>query len=130
MRFRRGRTRKRGRPMAPRVLLTTVLIVATAAFVTGVIIERSAGEAHVEPVAAESHEGGEETSPEGAAATPEESGGETLLGIDYEAVPVIAIAAAFSLALAAAVWLRPRWTLLLALVALAMARSTAARMPR
>ncbi len=106
MRFRQGRTRKRGRPMAPRVLLTTVLIVATAAFVTGVIIERSAGEAH------------------------EESGGETLLGIDYEAVPVIAIAAAFSLALAAAVWLRPRWTLLLALVALAMARSTAARMPR
>jgi uncharacterized membrane protein len=43
-----------------------------------------------------------------------------VLGVDLEATPFVVLAAAFSLGLALAVWLRPEWRLLLALVAAAM----------
>ena len=119
------------------VLLVVLLVVATAAFVVGVSIERSQGETRAASearagTAGESNEAGElghENGGEsGEAAHPEESAGahadegsaETFLGIEYEAVPFIALAAVFSLALAAAVWLRPGSTPLLALVAAAM----------
>jgi hypothetical protein len=119
--------------MGPRVLLTALLVVATAAFVIGVSIERSSGDEHAEQApAVESGEPGgaghDEGAESGEAAKAEESAGEhanedsaeTLLGIDSEAVPFFVLAAAFSLALAAAVWLRPGRVPLLVLVILAM----------
>ena len=121
--------------MRLRVVLIALLVAATAAFVVGVSIERAQGEAHaesaatVEGEAGEAGEAGHEEGAEGGeAATPAESGGshgdeegaETFLGIDYEAVPFIVLAAAFSLVLAAAVWLRPASVPLLAFVVVAM----------
>jgi hypothetical protein len=50
----------------------------------------------------------------------DEGASESFFGLDYEATPFVALAAAFSLALAAAVWLRPRWALMLGAVAVAM----------
>jgi hypothetical protein len=121
--------------MRLRVVLIALLLAATAAFVVGVSIERSQGDNHTEPTSAvkgeagESREVGHEDGAEsGEEATADESGGspgeekgaETFLGIDHEAVPFIVLAAAFSLALAAAVWLRPASVPLLALVVVAM----------
>jgi hypothetical protein len=121
--------------MRLRVVLVALLVVATAAFVVGVSIERSQGEAHAEPATTveggvgESGEAGHEEGAENGEAVPaEESPGahadeenaEKFLGIDYEAVPFIVLAAAFSLALAAAVWLRPGSVPVLALVVVAM----------
>jgi hypothetical protein len=109
-------------------LLVEVLLVATAAFVIGVSVERAQGETHAEPApqAGEpGHENGAESGEEVHAETTtgahaDEGNGKTLLGIDYEAVPFIGLAAAFSVGLAVGVWLRPGWVPLLALVALAM----------
>ena len=96
---------------------------ATAAFVVGVSIERSQGENHAEPATAvvgaagkagepgeagheEGAESGEQTRPaESAGAHADEDRAEKFLGVDYEAVPFIVLAAALSLA--AAVWLLP-----------------------
>lgn len=116
-----------------RVLLIALLVTATAAFVVGVSIERSQGETHVEPGATahgESGEAGEageagETGHEGGEAprakeSAGEGGGETFLGIDFEAVPFIVLAAVFSLGLALAVWAHPGSGPLLAFVAVAM----------
>ena len=112
-----------------RVVLVALLVAATAAFVVGVSIERSRGETHVEPASAVEGEAGHEEGgesgeaahvQESAGAHADESSGETLLGIDYEAVPFVVLAAALSLALAAAVWLRPESRALLVLVAMAM----------
>jgi hypothetical protein len=112
-----------------RVLLIALLVAATAAFVVGVSIERSQGETHVEPASAVegagAHEEGGESgeaaqAEESAGAHDDESNGETVLGIDYEAVPFVAVAAAFSLALAVAVWLRPESKPLLVLIAVTM----------
>lgn len=117
------------------VVLIALLVAATAAFVVGVTIERSRGEAHPEPASTvegeageageaghkEGAESGEETrAEESPGAHADEANAETFLGIDYEAVPFIVLAAAFSLALAAAVWLRPESVPLLALVVVAM----------
>jgi hypothetical protein len=105
-----------------RTLLVALLVVSTAAFVVGVSIERSSAETHTEPApSAESGEAGEGGA-EHAEAVPEadERESESFFGLDYEATPFVALAAAVSLALAAAVWLRPRWALLLAAVAVAM----------
>ena len=126
--------------MRLRVVLVALLVAATAAFVVGVSIERSQGENHTEPTSAvvgEAGESGEVGHEEGAASGEEaranesggshgeEKGAETFLGIDYEAVPFIVLAAAFSLALAAAVWRRPASVPLLALVIVAMLAFTA-----
>jgi hypothetical protein len=123
--------------MRLRVVLIALLVVGTAAFVVGVSVERAQGENHAEPATAVEGEreagmpaeaGHEDGAESGEAARAEESAGaaadedkaETFLGIDYEAVPFIVLAAAFSLALAAAVWLRPGSVTVLALVVVAM----------
>jgi hypothetical protein len=114
-----------------RSLLVVLLVVSTVAFVLGVSIERSSADTHAESApAAESGEAGEgsaehaEEAGEGhtEAAQPEadEDGSESFFGLDYEATPFVALAAAFSVALAAAVWLRPRRALLLGAVAVGM----------
>jgi hypothetical protein len=115
--------------MTLRVVLIALLVAATAAFVVGVSIERWQGENHVEPASAVESEAGREDSGEtGEAAHAEasesahadEGSAERFLGTDYEAVPFIVLAAAFSLVLAVAVWLRPGSRQLLVLVAIAM----------
>jgi hypothetical protein len=126
--------------MRLRVVLIALLVVATAAFVVGVSIERSQGEAHAEAsttVEGENGEPGEAGHEEGAengeAVRAEERPGahahdenaEKFLGVDYEAVPFIVLAAVFSLGLAAAVWLLPGSVPVLALVVVAMVAFTA-----
>lgn len=134
--------------MSSRLLLVALLVLSTTGFVVGVSVERSSGDSHDEPAASttapgESAEEDEERSGEGAASgelhadeadAPEEEhtepgsdeaseeGGsdEALLGVDLEATPFVALAAALSLALAVAVWLRPGWGWLLAVIAVAM----------
>ena len=109
-------------------VLAALLVAATAAFVVGVSVERSQGESHAEPGTAvegeageAGHESGEEAHAEtGGAEHADEDGGETFLGIDYEAVPFVVLAAMFSLALVLAVWARPESGPLLAFVAVAM----------
>jgi hypothetical protein len=116
-----------------RSLLVVLLVVSTVAFVVGVSIERSSADTHAESApAAESGEAGEgsaehaeeagadEGHAEAAQPKADEDGSESFFGLDYEATPFVALAAAFSLALAAAVWLRPRWALLFGAVAVGM----------
>jgi hypothetical protein len=90
-------------------LLVALIVAATALFVVGVAIERSSGETgHHEAVAEEGEE----------AEAPSES---RPLGVDIEAWPFVALAAAASLGLAAAAaWRRPDAPGLALLVALAM----------
>ena len=105
-----------------RTLLVVLIVAATALFVIGVSIERGDEQAHhaeageVAPEAAERTGGGQE------AHTAEAERGEELrpLGIDVEAWPFVAAAVLTSLALAIAVWLRPRSDSLLIGVVLAM----------
>jgi hypothetical protein len=119
--------------MARRTLLVALLVFSTAAFVVGVSMERSSADTHPEsgPASrgAETREGSAKHADEAGAdegdaeAAQAESAGdesESFLGLDYEAIPFVALAVAFSLAFAAAVWLRPRWALLLGVVAVAM----------
>lgn len=112
--------------MQPRLLLVLLLVASTALFVVGVSIEKSSGETRDEPSAAAAEQGGGEESGEAgesqaeASAAEESEEDETLLGIDLEATPLVALAAAASLALALAVWLRPGWALLLAGVVVVM----------
>ena len=116
------------RPARP--LHAVLVIAATTAFVVGVSIERGNEPAQ--------HAAGEAAAPSGEAGGEGEaqhSAGESAagatnatephaelrpLGIDVEAWPFVIAAALASLALAAAAWLRPRLTPLLALVAVAM----------
>jgi hypothetical protein len=126
--------------MNRRSLLVALLVVSTGAFVVGVSVERSSGDSHDEPAAAaesneaaksgeahaeegaegEASETGEEAHGKEAAAEAGEDEAERLLGVDLEATPFVVLAAAVSLGLAVAVWLRPEWPLLLGLVAAAM----------
>jgi hypothetical protein len=82
------------------------------------------GEAAASGEAGESNEAGEAA--ESAAGHTEPAAGETseedetLLRIDLEAAGVVALAAAVSLALTLAVWLRPGWAVLLAVVVVVM----------
>ena len=120
-----------------RLLLAALLVASTVAFVIGVSIERSSDDGHDEPAAAtvESSESGDEHAGEGreeAVSETEEEGkresaaeadgneDESVLGVDVEATPFVVLAAAVSLGLALAVWLRPDWGLMLGLVAAAM----------
>jgi hypothetical protein len=128
--------------MALRTLLVGLIVIATAMFVAGTAIERNAsGESghsdettKAASATGEAGVSGEDNSE--AAETPaehanEDVGGSTAtteaphtelrpLGVDTEAWPFVALAAAASLALAAAAWLRPRLAPLLGPVALAM----------
>jgi hypothetical protein len=125
--------------MNRRLLLVVLLVVSTAAFVVGVSVERSSGDSHDEPAATaasrEAAESGEEHADEGAegeasqSAVEADSEGageagqdedESVLGVDLEATPFVVLAAAASLGLAVAVWLRPEWRPLLGLVAAVM----------
>jgi hypothetical protein len=124
--------------MDRRVVLVALLVLSTVAFVVGVSVERSAGDSHDEPAAeaSEAAERGDEHADEegearasepGEAARGEEVAGEAkedederVLGVDLEATPFVVLAAAVSLGFAAAVWLRPEWSLLLGLLAAAM----------
>ena len=119
--------------MTLRVLLVGLIVAATAAFVVGTAIERnSSGESAHHETAAGAPAAGEtgaespgEHAQEGATAertpaTKEAHAELRPLGIDVEAWPFVALAAAVSLALAAAAWLRPHHAPLLGLVAAAM----------
>lgn len=130
--------------MAPRALLVGLIVLATAAFVVGTVVERnSSGESgHHEaalPAAATSESGASaearhtETGGESAATHAKEntatSTGTTTeephaelrpLGIDVEAWLFVTLAAVASLILAAAAWLRPRAVPVLTLTAVAM----------
>jgi len=135
--------------MQPRVMLVLLLVAATALFVVGVSIEKSSGDTYDEASAAATEQGGGaetgdehagesgEAAESGRAAQSGEAGetaeghiepaagkaseeDETLVGIDLEATGFVALAAAVSLAVALAVWLRPGWALLLAVVVVVM----------
>jgi hypothetical protein len=127
--------------MSLRSLLVALIVVATGAFVVGTAIERTSGEQHHDEKAAVTKPAGEAPGGETGEAHSEasgETGGEIAgahapqgsgegaraelrpLGIDIEAAPFVALAAAGSLALALGAWLRPRWALLLLAVAAAM----------
>ena len=119
-----------------RVLLVALIALSTAGFVIGTAIERNNEDSHdeaAETVSEESGESGEAHSEEGeigesaeASSEEAESGHEESeeewepLGVDIEAAPFVALAAIFSVALAAAAWVRPRWVALLAVIALVM----------
>jgi len=103
-----------------RRLLLALMLAATAAFVVGVAIEHN-DEHHPVAVEAAEHadEHGEEATPEHEAAehaegseAHEESEELRPFGIDIEATPFIVLAAAASVLLALAAWLRPRAALL------------------
>lgn len=133
--------------MGLRGVLVALVVAATAAFVVGVALERGRGSGHLETSATqgtpargeatvgsgEAHsQSGEsgEAHPENSEAANGEAGTEVRsaesgqelrpLGIDVEAWPFVALAAAVSLALAAAAVTRPRVVALLALVAVTM----------
>lgn len=117
-------------------LLAGLIVLATIGFVIGVSVEKS--DDHHEPAAGdtagevghpESGEEGEhsESAEEAEHAETGEKAGAAEehsefkpLGIDLESTSLIVLAALGSLALAAAVWLRPRWLAALALTVLAM----------
>jgi hypothetical protein len=143
-----ARANRQGLLMQPRLLLVLLLVAATALLVVGVSVEKSSGDTHEESGAAateqasgdehaeESGEGAEsgEEGESGEASEAGEAGGghaesaagqaseedETLLGTDLEATGFVALAAVVSLALALALWLRPGWAQLLAVVVVVM----------
>jgi hypothetical protein len=115
--------------MRLRLTLVALILAATAAFVIGVAVERGdeAGH-HGESTELASGESGTEVTGEHDEAAPGQGGAsdehadEELrpLGVDVEAWPFVALAAAASLALAAAAWLNPRRGALLAFIAVLM----------
>ena len=125
--------------MSLRAVLVVLIALATAGFIVGTTIERNSEDDHADAAAEiqaegthseegeaaeEPGEAGEEHSEEGESAaedTHDESDEEFKpFGIDIEAAPFVALAAIVSLALAAAAWTRPGWTLLLGVIAVAM----------
>jgi hypothetical protein len=102
---------------SPRSLLVLLVAAAAVAFVVGTAIERNSGETRSAP-AAEAGEGHDEPS-EGHAEVAAKSELRPF-GIDVEAAPFVALAAAASLALALTAWLRPSSAPLLQLVAAAL----------
>ena len=132
--------------MSLRAAIVGLIVLSTIGFVVGTTIERNTEDSHAEsPAAAQSEstsgesstEGGGESEAEhaaesakqgeathgdeGAKAGGEETHGEFQpFGTNIEAVPFIVLAALASLALAAAVWTRPRSLLVLGVVAAAM----------
>lgn len=115
--------------MTLRTLLVALVALATIGFVTGTSIERhnarheSAAQLEAEGrTTPRSGESPAAHAAEGARAPATAEAHKELrpLGVDVEAVPFIVVAAAASLALAAAAWRRPRRLGLLAVLALAM----------
>jgi hypothetical protein len=125
--------------MTLRAAVVGLIVLATIGFVVGTTIERNAEGSHAESPAAtrsdstSSGESGAERAAEsggqreathageGAAAGGQEAHAEFQpFGINIEAVPFIVLAALASLAMAAAVWTRPRTRLILGVVAAAM----------
>jgi hypothetical protein len=121
--------------MSLRGVLVALIVVATAAFVTGVAIERGQEPGHGAAAerteaakrteAAEHGEAAEDAGAESRSGAPASHSAEHAeelrpLGIDVEAWPFVALAAAASLALAAAAVARPRAVALLLVVAAAM----------
>jgi hypothetical protein len=119
--------------LSPRVLLLALVVVASAAFVVGVALERSNETDHRETSAAsttqhEQAEGGESPTEHGSESTgaathasvDADAGELRPLGVDVEAWPFVIAAVVASLAFALAGWLRPGQTGLLTLVAVAM----------
>lgn len=125
--------------MRLRWLLVGLIVVATGAFVVGVALERNSEEGHDEAAevkpegSGEATEGGEGEAghEEGAESADESASGETasaesaesgesVLGVDLESTPLVVLAALGSLALAAGVWVSPRFRLLLAVVGVVM----------
>jgi hypothetical protein len=106
-------------------MLALVIVLATAAFAIGAGLEKS--ESHEQPAAQAAHsEGGEEEFAEGAHSEAPEvreeeaKENEELLGIDVESTPLVILAVIGSLALAAAVWLRPGLRHLVLFVSISM----------
>lgn len=112
-----------------RTALAALIASAALGFGIGAAVERSGSESGESTAAAEpaaSHveaaeSGGGEAVTSGEQGHSESGGeGETLLGVDLESTPLVALAIAASLLLAAAVYLRPQHRDLLVLIALAM----------
>ena len=119
-----------------RVLLVALIALSTMGFVIGTTIERNSEDGHDEAgetLSEESAEGGEAHSEEEEIGESEEAPGEEAesgheeneeewkpLGVDIEDAPFVALAAIFSVALAAGAWVRPRCVTLLAVIALVM----------
>jgi hypothetical protein len=128
--------------MSLRAWLAVLMIAATAALVVGVAIERNtesdhhdaataktvetggeSGEAHIEGESA-NESGGESAATHAAESSSSEGGKEWRpFGLDIESWPFVLLAAAASLALAAAAYARPHGVGLLGLVALTMLAS-------
>ena len=111
-----------------RKLLVGLIVVATVVFGIAVAFERSNAEVH--PTGTEPHTeegGGEETHTDegGEEGVPSESNESatdegTILGVNPEATPIVVLVVVASLALAAAIWLRPGWRWLLLVAAIGM----------
>jgi hypothetical protein len=99
-----------------RTAIVGLIVLATIGLVVGTTIERNSEESHTETPAAAHSEGSGEARADGG----ETHGEFQPFGIDIEAVPFIVLAALASLAMAAAVWTRPRSLIILGVVALAM----------
>ena len=97
--------------------LAALIVVATIAFVIGISLEKS-GADH-ESAAETGSEATEEAVVEGGSEDGH-SDGERLLGVSIEATLFVILATAFSLALAAAAWLRPELGVVMAVIALSM----------
>lgn len=116
--------------MNMRAMLVTLIVAATALLVAGISAERSAGRMHNEAAGGSAESGGTEVHADeaseaaagGESETGERSGSEegTLFGLEAESTPLLALAAALSLALASAVWLVPRSGVVLVVAATAM----------
>lgn len=106
----------RRRPTAPDravAVFVLLLLVATAAFVVGGVVERNQTQTEATSTA-ETHAGeagGGESHAEGEPGTHTEGGetgaGEEFLGINVESTPVVVLAVMLGLLLAAAAWGRP-----------------------
>jgi Flp pilus assembly protein TadB len=110
--------------MPLRLALVALILAATAAFVTGVAVERSDEAGHhdesAEVAPAENRTEAAEEHEEAAPVQGEASEELRPLGVDVEAWPFVALAAVASMALAAVAWLNPRRGALLAVIAVAM----------
>jgi hypothetical protein len=105
--------------MSLRGVLVALIVAATAAFVTGVAIERNDRSAEPAHHGAAEHTEGDASEPPDAASEHDSAEELRPLGVDVEAWPFVALAAAASLALAAAL-LRLRAAAALVVVAVAM----------
>jgi hypothetical protein len=119
--------------MHGRSLLGALVLAATVAFVVGTALERGSGETpasqraesqgsgHIEGAAQTRAEGGEAHPQAGRTQAGHSRSELRALGVDFEAAPFVALAAAASIALALAAWRRPSPAVLLLLAAAMLA---------